>query len=224
MIFPTFAYSPAKTETPPAVSVESLKQITTQVVDTLAGMGFRVIVLMPGAGLDPDCRSALKAVGGLEGQARVVVAEPADASREPADFAEAVKSMLPDHPIEIRLSDSWTIDGKPQTESLAAQTPGPPDGQRVYERTFELPQDQSQMFALLDLGKVDNLCEVVLNDSSPLIDHWPPYRCLVTGRLKAGANTLKVTVRHQPQPTLDKFFHMPGSPVLAGPAVLRLWK
>jgi creatinine amidohydrolase/Fe(II)-dependent formamide hydrolase-like protein len=224
MVFPAFIYGPSKAGASLAVSAGSFGQIVSQVAVTLAGMGFRVIVLMPSAGLDPDCRSALAAVAVPEGQTRIVVADPADASPEPRGFADAVKTMLPDRPIEIRLSDAWMIDGKAQAETLATQSTGAPGEQRVYEGTFDLTQDQSGMSALLDLGKVDNLCEAVLNDSSSLIDHWSPYRFMVTGRLKPGTNKLKVIVRHQPQPTLDKHFYTPGSPVLAGPVVLRLWK
>jgi len=128
MVFPMFSYAPSKTEGSLAVSAESFKQITAQVAETLAGMGFRIIVLMPGAGLDADCRSALAAVPVPEGQTKVVVVDPADASPEPPGLADSIKAMLPDRPIEIRLEDSWTIDGKAQAGTLAAQGTGAPGG------------------------------------------------------------------------------------------------
>jgi hypothetical protein len=56
-----------------------------------------------------------------------------------------------------------------------------------------------------------------------MIDHWPPYRFIVTGKLKPGRNTIKVVVRHKPQPTLDTFFYRPGPPEMLGPVTLRLW-
>lgn len=223
MIFPAFSYAPSMDKGCVAVSAESFRQIVTEVVETLAGMGFRVIVLMPGRGVEPGSREALKAFKPPEQQGRVLVADPGSGA-EPQGLAEAIIATIPRQPSDLRLEGPWTIDSQSQIAALVGQLPASPGGKRVYELTFELSADQSQMFAMLDLGQVQNLCEVMVNDSAPLVDHWPPYRLLVTGRLKPGVNNLKVVVYNQPQPTLDKFFHTPSSPVLAGPVVLRLWK
>ena len=101
--------------------------------------------------------------------------------------------------------------------------PGPADV-RTYEHTFELSQAEAAAAVLLDLGAVENRCEVVINGSPALTDHWPPYRFLVTGRVKPGPNTLKITVHHRPQPTLDPWYYRAGPPRLRGPVTLALWK
>ena len=124
--------------------------------------------------------------------------------------------MLPSQPIEIKVAGDWAAEGK---------APAQAGGDRVYEATFNLANGQEKMFALLDLGKVENYCEVVINDSASLSDHWLPYEFMATGRLKPGANKLKITVRHQPQPALrTPDFYTPAPPVLTGPVVVRLWK
>ncbi|MGQ9652204.1 MAG: creatininase family protein [Phycisphaerae bacterium] len=222
MVFPTFSYAPSTDKGCVAVSAESFRRIVGEVVETLAGMGFRIIVLMPGRDIEPGSREALKAIKPPE-QGRVLVADPGSGAG-PQGLAEAIAAMIPRQPSDVHLNGPWTIDGKSQIASLAGQVPAPPGGERVYELTFELSADQARMFAMLDLGNVGNLCEVVVNDSPPQVDHWPPYRLLVTGRLKPGVNSLKIVARNEPQPTLDKFFHTPGPPVLAGPVVLRLWR
>ncbi len=224
MVFPAFSYAPSKVDDSAAVSAESFQHIVTEVVNTLAGMGFRIIVLMPSPGVKPSSQATLKDIKVAEQQARVIVADPSGNGAEPQGLTEAIEETIPRQPSDVRLDGPWIIDGKPHATTLAKQDSISPDGQRVYEQTFQLSEDQSQMSALLNLGKVENLCEVIVNDSAPLVDHWRPHQVLVTGRLKPGANSLKIVVRNQPQPTLDKFFHAPSSPVLVGPVVLRLWK
>ncbi len=225
MVFPAFAYAPSKTKGSPAVSAEPFQQIVAEVVDTLAGMGFRVIVLMPSAGVEPSAQAALKGVKAPDGQARVIVADPGSADSEPEAIADAIRKMIPRHPSSLKFDGPWTLNGSRQIQSLAGQGDGASGGETAtYEHTFNLSSEQSAPSALLDLGTVENGCEVTINDSPPLSDHWPPYRLIVTGRLKQGENKLKIVVRNSPQPTLDKFFHKPGAPVLRGPVTLQLWK
>lgn len=224
MVFPAFAYSPSRIESSPAVSPEPFQRIVGEVVDTLAGMGFRVIVLLPTSGVADASQAALTAHGKSVRTGEVVVGEPAGTA-EPKGLAGAIRAMVPYKATDVQLDGAWTIDGKTQKEPLASLVSAPGGAERVYELVFELTEEQAGMFALLDLGKVENHCEVAINDSETLSDHWPPYGFVVTGRVKGGANKLKVVVRHQPQPTLDKAsFYKPGSPMLSGPVVLRFWK
>jgi creatinine amidohydrolase len=222
MVFPAFAYAPSKTKGSLAVSAEPFQQIVAEVVDTLTGMGFRVIVLMPGAGLDPTSRAALKGVKAPQGQAQVIVADPGSPSPEPEALAETIRKMVPHQPSSLRLDEiSGSREGQPPTRQGDISAGG---GTATHEYAFNLSAEQSGLSALLDLGAVENGCEVTINGSPPLSDHWPPYRLIVTGWLKQGENKLKIVVRNSPQPTLDEFVHTRSSPVLAGPVVLRLWR
>ncbi len=132
--------------------------------------------------------------------------------------------MIPQQPDNLRLNGPWRINGSRQVQSLAEQGDSPSGEAVTYECDVNLSPEQAGGSALLDLGTVENRCEVTVNDSTTLADHWPPYRLIVTGRLKKGDNKLKIVVRHQPQPTLDKSFYKPASPMLRGPVVLQLWK
>jgi hypothetical protein len=107
--------------------------------------------------------------------------------------------------------------------ALGAEALGPAEA-RTYEHTFELSEAEAAQAVLLDLGTVDNHCEVVVNGAPALTDHWPPYRFILTGRVKPGPNTLRVTVRHTPQPTLDRFYYRVSLPRLRGPVILTFWK
>lgn len=223
MVFPAFAYAPSQTGASLAVSPELFHKIAAEVAETLAGMGFRVIVLMPDAGVEPTAQAALKGINVPAGQARVVVVEPGGTSPEPQDLAGAIRAMIPHGQTIVKIDGRWTINGKPRSESLVGQAARPGET-AVYEHTFDLSPEQAKMSALLDLGSVENHCEVTLNGSSLPCDHWPPYRFVVTDRLKAGPNKLTIVVRHQPQPTLDNSFYEPAPPALRGPVVLQLWK
>jgi hypothetical protein len=92
-----------------------------------------------------------------------------------------------------------------------------------YSKDHEWTKAEAGGAVMLDLGEVENHCEVVVNDAPPMSRHWRPYRFLLTGRVKAGTNTLRITVRHKPQPTLDLFYYRVGPPRLKGPVTLKLW-
>jgi hypothetical protein len=133
--------------------------------------------------------------------------------------------MIPRQPSSLRFDGPWKINGSREVRSLSEQGNSPSGGETAtYEYAFNLSPEQSGLSARLDLGVVENGCEVTINDSPALSDHWPPYQLIVTGRLKQGENKLKIVVRNSPQPTLDKTFHESGPPVLRGPVVLKLWK
>ena len=114
------------------------------------------------------------------------------------------------------------MDGGRTVRSLREAVYGPADA-RTYEHTFELSSGQAAQAIQLDLGTVENDCEVVVNDGPPLRDHWPPYRFILTGLVRPGANTLKIVVRHRPQPLLDPWYYRTGPPKLLGPVALSFW-
>lgn len=224
MVFPAFPYGPGGNTQAVSVSRERFAQITAEVVRELAGMDFRVVVLMPGAGLDAQARERLSDLKIPHGQGRIIVARPSDGAALPDGLDAAIRATIPRRGDLLSLDENWKAGDAPMVFSLSEAIYTPPGETRVYEQQFELTAAQAGAHALLDLGKVENLCEVFVNDAPALKDHWPPYRFLVTGRLKPGINHLKVAVKRQPQPTLDGYFYQPGLPRLAGPVVLRLWE
>ena len=67
-------------------------------------------------------------------------------------------------------------------------------GGAVYEKTFTLTKEQAKSACTLDLGGVGVCCGVSVNGGEEQVICCPPWRIEVGGKLKAGANTLKVTV------------------------------
>jgi len=65
-------------------------------------------------------------------------------------------------------------------------------GAATYSRKFEIPDSKSQM--ILDLGRVEALATVTVNGHSFATLWKPPYRLDISSALKAGENTLAVTV------------------------------
>ncbi len=222
MVFPALAYGPGAAARM-HLSPETWRQIVREHLSDFREMAFRVIVLMPGPGLDADLVGEIGGLRQSDGQTRILVARPGDAAGSEAVRA-AVRRMVPQGP-EIRaLDDGWLLHGKPTAMSLSAALYGPPGDTRIYERRFDLTEDEARMAVVLDLGTVSNWCELRINDTPPLEAHWRPYRFVLTGRVQAGANRLKVTVRHKPQPGLDAFFYRAGPPELKGPVTLKLWR
>ena len=66
-------------------------------------------------------------------------------------------------------------------------------GGAVYEKGFTLTKEQAAASATLDLGRVGACCGVSVNGGAEKVLCCPPWRVEIDG-LKAGANTLKVTV------------------------------
>ena len=223
MVFPAFSYGPPAGGQRVAVSPDVFERIAREVVSVLAEMDFRVIVLLPGSTLEPAARKSLDNLQMPGGQARAVVVDPSDEESAAAMVNAAMRAMLPQKSMLQHLDGEWTINGQRTVKSLTEGIYGPPAEVRVYEHTFELAEAEAKMAALLDLGTVENHCEVTLNDSPTLADHWPPYRFIVTGRLRPGANKLQIVVRHKVQPTLDEFYYRVAPPRLRGPVELRLW-
>lgn len=223
MTFPPFPYGPARDGRRPSASLDTYLAVVKETVLVLADMDFRVIVLMPGAELCAEARHALHGIATRDDQAKVITMDPTDQAQPPAELASAIHSMIPDRPAIRRLVGPWQVTGKRTLMDLRESIYGA-DKEQAYEHTFELTQAEARLAVLLDLGTVENRCELIVNRTPPLEDHWPPYRFILTGRVKAGANTLKVVVRHEPQPTLDPWYYRVAPPRLKGPVALSLWK
>jgi hypothetical protein len=67
-------------------------------------------------------------------------------------------------------------------------------GTARYRCTFTAPQAPSRRRCWLDLGRVEQVAEVLLNDQSIGVRLWQPFRFEVTGLLAEGENTLEVLV------------------------------
>ena len=83
----------------------------------------------------------------------------------------------------VMLSD-WT---KSSVDSIKYYS-----GTAVYETTFDCPQAGEALF--LDLGKVNNLANVKLNDHDLSTVWTAPWRVKVSGQLKEKGNVLKIRV------------------------------
>ena len=67
-------------------------------------------------------------------------------------------------------------------------------GGAVYEKSFALTEEQAARARVLDLGGVGVCCGVSVNGGEETVLCCPPWRIDVAGKLKEGANSLKVTV------------------------------
>jgi len=223
MVFPPLNYAPARETSTIRLSADVFRRVAEEIVRTLAEMNFRVVVLVPGPALTEEVRAALQTIRAADGQSRVITMPPSDDGTTPATLSTAIRDMIPMVPAVRRLDGEWRINGERTIRSLVEGVYGPAET-RIYEHTFEMSEHQVAGAVLLDLGTVENHCEVVINDGPPLVDHWPPYRFLITGQVQAGRNKLKVTVRHKPQPTLDMWYYRIAPPRLVGPVNLVMWR
>jgi creatinine amidohydrolase/Fe(II)-dependent formamide hydrolase-like protein len=220
MVFPAISYGPSAADETPAIAGETYAAIVSEIVADLADMDFGAIVLVTSPNLSPDLRERLAAMSAADGQYTLAIVSPE--SPRPAERAAALSSLIPREGREVDLKSSWRVNGRDVLYSLAEDVYGPGDT-RVYEYELTCGPDDGRMAALLDLGQVRNRAEVVVNDGPALSDHWPPYRFTIGGMLRPGPNLIKITVKNEPQPTLDPFFHQPGLPRLRGPVKMRLW-
>ncbi len=69
-------------------------------------------------------------------------------------------------------------------------------GGAVYEKDFTLSDEQARMADMLDLGGVGVCCGVSVNGGEEKVICCPPWRVDIRGAVKAGKNTVEVTVYH----------------------------
>jgi len=110
----------------------------------------------------------------------------------PIDFAGPWQVKFPQGwgaPPQAQLeAGSWTANDDPGIRYFS--------GTVTYEREFDMPVDRlgPDLIHYLDLGKVKNLAEVVVNGLSVGILWKPPYRLEITRLLKPGRNRLEIKV------------------------------
>jgi creatinine amidohydrolase/Fe(II)-dependent formamide hydrolase-like protein len=223
LVFPPLNYGPRQDGHGVSLTADLFRQVAEQVVHALAEMDFRVVVLLPDADLAKNVRKSLEDLRTTGGQTQALAIDVSHATSTPDELDRAIKRMIPTERTARRLDGEWAINGQWKINSLSEGVYGPADV-RVYEHAFELSEAEAAGAVQLNLGVVENHCEVVVNDAQSMTDHWPPYRFIITGRVKAGLNRLKVTVRHKPQPTLDLFYYRVGPPRLVGPVTLTFWQ
>jgi hypothetical protein len=144
--------------------------------------------------------AASATVESLRGRrARVVVDTPGEhyvvAEDHGAGFAV-------DDPLEpIALGGEWDValgDAAPVSRPLGSWTALDRlhSGSARYTKRFDVPAAflQRDRRILLELGAVDEIAEIRLNGRDAGARVWEPYRLDVTDRLRAGENTLEVTV------------------------------
>ncbi|MCU0365553.1 MAG: hypothetical protein MUE93_07825 [Ignavibacteriaceae bacterium] len=83
---------------------------------------------------------------------------------------------------EIEIGD-WTKQGYPFFS-----------GTGVYETTFDLQKDYLDGKLFLKLSCGEDVAEVIVNNSDPIVIPWNPYRIDITNLVKAGKNTIKIKI------------------------------
>jgi hypothetical protein len=101
-------------------------------------------------------------------------------------------------------------------------------GGAVYSKTFTLTPEQAAQTLVLDLGDVGVSCGVAVNGQDVRVLTCPPWRVALTGCVKAGENTLAVTVyntlnnHYQTIPTRYRKPVEAAPSGLLGPVTLRI--
>ena len=139
----------------------------------LPPLGSVFVVLRKGGGAPPrERRAAGKAL------APIVIDGPWQ-----VEFPEG--SGAPPRAV-LRALKSWTETDDPGIRHFS--------GIAVCRTTFACPKAGGGLVAILDLGRVAEVCEVRLNGKLVGTRWHPPYRLDVTGALRAGENRLEVRV------------------------------
>jgi len=105
-------------------------------------------------------------------------------------------------PWQVRFPKGWGAPEDASFEKLASWTDSDDagikyfSGRAVYRKTFDVPRDRLDADASLelDLGAVQQVARVTLNDRELGILWKPPYSIDITGAVRAGKNTLVVEV------------------------------
>lgn len=222
LVFPALVYGgPQGSDL--GVPRDTMREVVQVVLVRLIDMGFRAVMLLQdGDARDTQLEASLRTSGssGVGCVVRLVDPQAADGA-----MPALLRTVVPQDAKTLPLDDGWTVNGGWHVASLREVVYGAPGERCVYERGFVLSEAEANGHVLLDLGGVENRCEVFLNDlATPVATrHFPPYRFALDGRLRSGSNVLKVSIQHRPQDGLDHFFYRSGPPRLRGPVVLRLW-
>jgi hypothetical protein len=83
---------------------------------------------------------------------------------------------------EIAIGD-WTKHGYPFFS-----------GTGVYETSFELPEEYLNGKVFLRLNCGEDVAEVIVNNSTPIVIPWNPYDIDITNFVKAGANVIEIKI------------------------------
>jgi alpha-L-rhamnosidase/Glycosyl hydrolases family 2, sugar binding domain/F5/8 type C domain len=118
-----------------------------------------------------------------------------------AEVRDIPKPLAFNGPWKVNFPAGWGAPAEAQMET-GSWTTNADEGVRYfsgtarYSREFEVPKDRlnSELRYYLDLGKVKNLAEVVLNGQPAGILWKPPFRVDITRLLKAGKNRLEIKV------------------------------
>ena len=90
--------------------------------------------------------------------------------------------VITDKKTEIEIGD-WTKQGYPFFS-----------GTGVYESTFDLPKDYLDGKLFLHLNCGEDVAEVIVNDSDPIVIPWNPYKVDISKLVKSGNNTIKIKI------------------------------
>ncbi len=100
-------------------------------------------------------------------------------------------------------------------------------GGGIYEKKITLTKEEAEKASVLDLGGVGASCGVSINDQAEKVLCCPPWRMDIKGCLKAGDNTLKISVyntlnnHYQTIPTRYRTSINATPSGLLGPVVIR---
>lgn len=92
----------------------------------------------------------------------------------------------PAEPIRLKELRSWTQFEDPEIRYYS--------GSATYSTTIELPDHRSGWLYTLDLGNVQELCQVRINGRDAGTWWFPPFRGEIGNLLRSGGNQLEVTV------------------------------
>lgn len=83
---------------------------------------------------------------------------------------------------ELEIGD-WTKQGYPFFSGTA-----------VYETTFDLSKDYMDGKLFLNLSCGEDVAEIIINNSEPIVIPWNPYKIDITRHAKAGSNNIKIKI------------------------------
>ncbi|HEX2982258.1 MAG TPA: hypothetical protein VHO28_01810, partial [Ignavibacteriales bacterium] len=117
------------------------------------------------------------------------------------DFALKAKGeeyVIAEKPAQLRVGD-WTKQGYPQYS-----------GTIFYKHEVYVPENylDGKLFLEADCG--EDVMEVKVNGSESMVAPWRPYRFDVTGKVKAGKNTIEIGVTNTLINMLEAVEHKSG--------------